>query len=327
MTAVHPDLAEVVRRVRIEGPSRFTVDGAPRDLAEAGVAPAVAGPPGEPPLLPYLSSELYRLYTRSPAAPPPPLDIVLRRDFAAVLSAANEGCGTWEEGWTLASTAAAADGRVAVERDGIVYAAPPGEVRVREYPPRAGSACRVWVGKELRQLVPGFYMALGDATPDGDRGPTVRLYWHLTAEGAAPYLRAVTGALNRAGVPFRTKVVGDPRGYTRADAGVLYLSRADLLAHAETLRTAHRAVSPSLRDHPPLFTLRLGRGWGLAEDPATGESFGQARSAALGRALWSLHAGEGAGLDGALRHEGVDPARPYLRVAGADPYAGLAGDR
>ena len=76
--------------------------------------------------------------------------------------------------------------------------------------------------------MPGFYCAIGDGDEDDARdapAPLVRFYWHLTARAAVPYMAAITGRLNQRGIPFRTKVLSDPNGYGRADAGVLYLER------------------------------------------------------------------------------------------------------
>jgi hypothetical protein len=152
----------------------------------------------------------------------------------------------------------------------------------------------VRVGKELRNLMPGFYVAIGngDAEPaarDLEPGPLLRLYWHLTPEAAVPYLAAMTTALNALGMPFRTKVLSDPATYVRADAGVLYIERRHFGRIRDAVREVHGRVAAALRPEVPLFTRALAPGLGVAEDPGNGLSFGQARCRTAAAALWAAY--------------------------------------
>lgn len=320
MTAApHPDLAAALAVVRIRSPTGYTFAGEERQF------PPPADPAADPPFLAALEQELYaRVYTR-PTPTPPPADFLAQRDHLAALSAANTGGGSWEPGWQVVGLEP--DGRVAVRKDEVTFWVTPDGLRARAGPPAVGGYCRVRVAKEMRSLMPGFYCAIGDGDQHdaGDApAPLVRYYWHLTARGAAAYMAAATAVLNRRAVPFRTKVLSDPNGYGRADAGVLYLERR----HADRLGTAlvdiHRAVAAELRPEVPLFTRPLAPGLGVAEDPGGGQSFGQHRCRLVARAAWAAFAAEADPLGVLADHfqaAGLDPARPHLDPGARDAYA------
>ena len=208
MTSIHADLRAIIQAVEILSPSLYVLRGERREVPAAPDARFVSA----------LTEDLYqRLYLRpsSRQASPPPDDIA-RRDFLAAISAANSGRGTWEPSWTIVRLDP--DGRVVVAKDGLTFWVAPEGVRAGNGELRAGSACRVWVGKELRNLVPGFYIALGDGEGDADdRGdgfePLARYYWHLTLGAAAPFVRAATAILNAAGLPYRIKILREPIAY------------------------------------------------------------------------------------------------------------------
>ena len=173
-----------------------------------------------------LESDLYsKLYTR-PRSMTAASDWLAHLDLVSALSTANTGKGTWEPHWKLGE--ADDDGRIAVTKDELTFWVAPAGLRARDEQIVPGEFCRVRVAKEIRGLVPGFYLAIGDGDEDdrrNDEEPLVRLYWHLTAESAVAYMAAATRVLNAALVPFRTKVLNDPAFYNRADAGVLYFGR------------------------------------------------------------------------------------------------------
>lgn len=319
--------------VDFHSPTRYSFRGEPRDVEVIGgdnMQNGLTPEEGDPPLMPYLAGELYgRLYCRSRAGRPLFSDIPTRRDFANVLSEANVGTGTWERGWRFESMEP--DGSCLVVRDGIRFSTPASGVRAAGAL-RTGFMCRVRVPKELRQLFPHFYFAIGDAEVQEseleDAGGLVRLYWHLTSESAPHYIRQVTEQLNGAGIPFKTKVISDPALYDRADAGVLYVGQKDLRQAWPHIGNVYEAVHPRLRRSVPMLTKRLAPGLGLAEDPGSGDtqSFGSSRCLAIARGLWSAwvdSAGtrdprEGA-ISGLLR-AGVDPERPYLNPGSTDRY-------
>jgi hypothetical protein len=286
---------------------------------------------GEPAVLAALEGELYaRFYTRPTTGDGRAMgDFLARRDLLSALSSANTGRGTWEPGWKLDHFDE--DGRIAVAKDGLTFWVEPSGLRAHSAPMRPGDFCRVLVAKELRSLMPGFYVAIGDGDPDDPNDapePLVRFYWHLRPEAAVPYIAAVTGALNARGVPFRTKVLNDPGAYLRADAGVLYLGRRHFGEIGDAIAQIHRTIASSLRPEVPRFTKQLAPGLGLAEDPSNEQlSFGQHRCRLVARAAWRSFTRNEAGLG--LRSEavaaefravGLDPTRPYLEPHSTDLY-------
>jgi hypothetical protein len=355
MTTIHPDLLAVSDAVEVISPSRYVILGEARDAVPAGAGagplsaippllpwaepapgegpavspPAVAPVPDAPDLLPLLERELYtRLYARACPACAVAADVLALRDHLAALSAANNGRGSWEPGWVIGG--ADGEGRVAVAKDGLTFWAPPEGLRARDVP-RPGDRCRVRVPKELRHLAAGYYLAIGDGDQrdrPGTPEPLTRLYWHLTARAAVPYMAAVTATLNALHVPFRTKVLSDPNMYLRADAAVLYLERRFCPLLGTAIPAIHRRIATDLRPQVPLFTKPLARGLGLAEDPHNGMSFGQHRCKLMALGLWrSFLQGDrtaesrAATLAAVFREAGRDPAAPYLEPGSRDEYA------
>ncbi len=203
------------------------------------------------------------------------------RAFVGRLSQANCGTGTWEPGWVV--RAMEDDGTLAVSKrgDDITLWAQPEQFRPVDGTVTVGSAGRLRLAKELREMLPGYYTMLGDADQpadgNGSQGDTLRFYWHLTPEIAPGWIDELTHRFNTVGVAFHAKVLSDPGAYVRADAGVLYVALADAAAAMALLPDLHRAVSASLRPTTPMFTKRLARGVAIAEDPGDGRSFGQHR--------------------------------------------------
>jgi hypothetical protein len=84
-------------------------------------------------------------------------------------------------------------------------------------------------------------------------------------------MRSVTAKLNRAGIAFQLKALKDPCGYTRCDAAVLYLRKADLEIAASFIGETYRALASELKPLTPSLTQKIGDGLGFAEDPGYGE--------------------------------------------------------
>ena len=321
MSSIHADLLSVLDAVEIRSPTRFAIRDEVRVLHDG------------PPLVPALATDLYtRLYIQ-PSTPDglPPSDLLARRDFLAALSAANAGRGTWERGWTFRRFDE--DGRAVVSKDDITFWVPPSDLRTCSGTPLPSGPCLVRVAKELRYLVPGFYLAIGDGEgDDGDLGddsePLVRFYWALRADAAVPFLATATSTLNEAGLPLRVKVLRNPDAYARADAGVLYLRRRYCDRLGDRLVRIHDAIATGLRPEVPLFTRKLADGLGVAEDPADGSSFGEHRCRVIANGLWeSFEKGDSgpedraATLEKAFREAGLDPMLPHLQPLSRDDYA------
>ncbi len=247
-------------------------------------------------LVQALAAVLYRSFytqgmpvpiSRHAAVPAPPDPV-----FAAALSRANEGRGGWQPGWRV-DRPGPADWEVA--RDGL-------RIRVAPADRRGGPATvSVRRPKEHREASPGFYTALGDAGPrtgGAAREVEVRVYFNLTAAGAAPLVGRCTRLLNAAGLPFELKVVDHPTGFVRADAGVLYLAEHDFERVRPALRELARTCRPHLREEVPAFTRPLAPGVAIGEhDPRLGASFGSTRCQLLAEAIVDAH---GLGLEARL---------------------------
>jgi hypothetical protein len=208
--------------------------------------------------------------------------------FVEALSAANSGSGYWEGGWEARTMV---NGKVAVRKGGLELWArsedclhPEGGVIA------SGTQLRLRLPKEYPSISPGFYTASGDVPLDPEDSQTlVRMYWNLTAEGAVPFVRYATLALNRAHLPFRLKVVNNPARFTRCDAAVVYVPKSDYEAAAEVLEKVYPKVATSLRQGIPALTKPLASGIGLAEDPDQGESFGLHRCQLLAQGMIRAH--------------------------------------
>jgi len=327
MSDTQEDLRAMVEAVHIASPTQFTV---------AGTAHEVAPPrEGEVPLVKALQNELYaRLYTRSQdgaAAETAYFDELSARELIAALSAANCGRGTWEPGWVIQG--AADEGRVPVRKEGLTLWVTPEQFRSPGGSLRPGHRCRVRIGKELRELMLGFYLVIGDGDERDERDDDdvmTRFYFHVRPSGAVPFVAGLTGALNQLHVPFRAKVVNHPALYPRADAGVLYLGKRHYPRVAAALPALYDRLAPHLEPSVPMFTRPLAPGLGLAEDPATEESFGQHRCRLITDALWRAY---GAGRHGtgerlaavcqSLEALGLDPRRLYLQPRSTDVYVAL----
>ncbi len=251
--------------------------------------------------------------------------------FVSFLSRANAGTGGREAGWTLGHVD---DGSFVVARDGLslwLNADDLCRANMSELTP--GAAVVVRMPKELLRLSPGFYMALGDAEfPVDDSVALLRLYWNVRSEGAAALMAALSTRLNQSGVPFRFKVVSEPKRYTRCDAGVLYIRLSDYARVTPVVTEVHEQMAAALKPETPALTKPLAPGLGLAEDPGAAlGSFGMHRCQLLAEAI--LRAAE-LGLtsteerldavESRFHEDGLALEAPYLNPGSEDRYLPLA---
>jgi hypothetical protein len=143
----------------------------------------------------------------------------------------------------------------------------------------------VLLPKEFRTLTPGFYMAFGNMPLSDESGSWLRLYWHMTGQGAVGLVRLLTQRLNGINVPFRLKVLNDIERTLRSDTAVLYINRADWPLVREVIPGVYEAISRAMLGSVPALTKRLAPGLGLAEDPGSGSSFGLNRCTVLAEGL------------------------------------------
>lgn len=245
------------------------------------------------------------------------------------ISAANTSREHWDAGWQLMQTLPS--GQIVAVKGAMTRMVWPGEFHGHGPPGMQlmpGTEISLFAPRESRTSQPGFYFAYGEALADQqeDYG-IVRLYWNVTADGAAPLVGAIMPALNRFAIPFRFKCLYVPELFDRADAAVLYVAKRHYRIVAAILPDVHQAVRAKLRPATPLFSKPLAEGLGFAEDPGNGESFGLNRCRLLAEAACRAHE---RGLDSAeARVEEVARAfavaglsldQPYLNAGSSDRY-------
>ena len=283
-------LAAVVRALSIAGPTSYRWLGRSFRVGESETD---GGRFARDLLAEDVAERLYREFycAGRPTIQPVPVERALaaRATHIDALSAANAGSGMWTTGWTVSSIEREG---VRVHRAGLELLVPSGQLRVRAAgPPASGEDVAVRYPKEFLAVSPGYYIAVGDAAPaEAALKATVRVYLNVAADGAAPLVASLTSLLNQARVPFRLKVLDDPVNFTRCDAAVLFVPRADFHAAAPPLRLAVHALRPWLGGGVPALTKRLRPGVGVAEDPRhAGESFGSHRCRLVALALVDAH--------------------------------------
>jgi hypothetical protein len=180
------------------------------------------------------------------------------------------------------------------------------------FPPRVGD--RVRCPRRLGAVVQdGWWRTWGAGwDPQHHPGPLVRVYLRPLRGAVAPIVHAVTNVLAETD-SWLLKLAPTPEGLLRPDAVVAYLAGAG----RETGRdTVVAAVVGLTGGPPPPLTEPLADGLAWAEDPGTGESFGEVRCAAVAAAYAGLQgsASEGVWLDAVAAEfgrRGLDPAGPH----------------
>ncbi|HEX7104070.1 MAG TPA: lanthionine synthetase LanC family protein [Nitrolancea sp.] len=329
--AYRAQLETLIGALRVGLPDRHRWFGEWSRSAPKDVAPRIDPETRRRLLIAHVQSRLYRqFYLTGGATPDPhaatPLPAPNENPFVHSFAEANRGTGTWQSGWVVVERSEAG---VWAERDGLTVWLEPGEYRnAMGLPATANGAISVLLPKDLPSRSPGFYLAQSDEPFQPSPGDVlVRLYWHLAAAGARLLIASATSRLNAERVPFNVKVLNDPSAYHRYDAGVLYITRQDLIRTSHLLAKVYEDVHHALQPGVPALTKPLAAGLGLAEDPGTGESFGLHRCRLLAEAL--VEAAEQQivnppdlldAVEDHLRHAGIDPAHPYLRTNSVDDY-------
>ncbi|WP_433514694.1 T3SS effector HopA1 family protein [Nonomuraea sp. CA-143628] len=321
-------VAEAVAATRIHPPTRYTWFGRMSPRLTVRAARVLSPRAGRDYLVHRLAGQLYGDFYRRGRAEPPRWSAqgssASRSGFAAALSAANCGQGYLDDGWQVRGI----DERgVMVVKNGLELTVHATELAGV---PVVGERAAMRLPKELFEISPGFYLARADRPMDtGPSGRVVRLYWNLRADGAVPFVGAATRLLNSAGAAFQLKVLNDPGAFSRCDAGVVYLARDDYPELADLMLTLHAEIGGFLSPRTPVFTAELAPGLGFAEDPGTGESFGEHRCRLLAEALvrshesgWTDDAARLAAVEERFARAGIDLDAPHLSPdPPADPDA------
>ena len=311
-------LAAVLRAVTVTSSTSFTWFGRPSRPLPPDLRAAVHPSAARAYLVEALQRELYRsFYIAGRPVPASGERLAPARPdeaFVDALSQANAGAGGWQLGWRIESVQ---PGSATLTRDGLTVRA-----CVSDY-----TEDRVRRPKELRAASPGFYTALGDRRPA--EADEVRMYFHVSAAGAAPLVAACTRLLNHAEVPFALKVADSPAGFHRCDAAVLYLERGAFHGARRMLANMASACAPHLRVAVPAFTKALTRGVAVGEHhPSLGASFGAGRCRLVAESLVEAHERRAGRLDERVdavarrfADHGLDVDAPHLAPGSATDYA------
>ena len=283
MSAARRLVREVIEATRFHSSTRYSWFGRMSPRLPPRILAALTARSARDHLVHSLAEQLYRdFYVRGRAEPAQwtsTSPTVTLRTFEAALSAANCGRGYVDGGWQLR---AVERGWAVVAKDGLELTMNRSEVLGDD----DGEAVALRMPKELLRIAPGFYTACGDTSPEVlGTEPLLRLYWHLSPSGAIPFVSTATRRLNAARIAFRLKVLNDPGSFNRCDAGVIYLNGSQ--AWRAAAQAVHDDVAGHLLPRIPAFTESLAPGLGMAQDPGTGESFGQHRCRLLADGLVS----------------------------------------
>jgi hypothetical protein len=278
------------------------------------------------PMLGLLQMQVYsRLYTRAKG------DATMGEDLTPLLSAANRGNERWEDGWMVLS--GVAGGMITATRDNVTA-----NFLAHQYVAAAGGAIppgtrlTVLMTKEAPQWQEGFYYAISEVPIDVRyESRQMRIYFHISEEGAAPLVSAITEIVNAFRVPFRFKVLNRRGTFGRTDAAVLFAPKRYASIIGRLLPRIIDRIKDHLGDATPLMALRVAPGVSIAEDPATGaDSFGTHRTRLLSLAIWNAYTrgsqsleARMAALEELFRTNGLRIDRPYLNAGSADPYEAL----
>jgi hypothetical protein len=229
-----------------------------------------------------LSEAIYQqLYCRSGSDRSRREEFGARRRFLSILSQVNAGRTTVEGGWNWIANEA---NQIVVEKYGVRFYCYD-VLEGRDFYVLSNGGLALRVPAEQARLLPGFYLAMGEALEENEDDILTRVYWHVRPDGAQVLLSLISDAFNQMKVPYRVKVVSDPSAYRRADSGVLYFRRRHWPCASSLLARIYDKIEGQLAGSVPLFTKPLAPGLAAAEDPGDGKSFGQSRCDLIGRAI------------------------------------------
>jgi hypothetical protein len=275
------ELEQIISEIEISSPTSFTFEGKTITVKEDSAAASTLAP--TVPLVAELQNMLYqhcycRRWKQQSSPGTMPAVAVPDPGFVAQLSQANASVPRWDADWHVRRVEN--NGQIWAEKAGVVRILLPGEYMNFNgpgVPLKAGGSVTILAAKESTTLQPGLYFAFSETVMASDHLDIVRFYWNIGSEGVVDLLRMVSREMNRFQVPFQFKGSIYRHGYDRRDAAVLYVQRKFFPIVKELASGWSQVCGPHLRDDVPLFTLRLEKGVGLAEDPGTGESFGMNR--------------------------------------------------
>ncbi len=316
-------LLQILRTVKILSPASLSFGGSFCSLPGSQSQRSA--------MIQHLGRELYlNCYSRNFKEPVTDLaSTSANYGFVNQLSLANSSREYLNRGWQIISVMPT--GHYIASKNGLTRILFAGEfISHGDFrgPLQEGAMISIFCPRESMTMHPGFYYVFGEALGDQqDDSGLLRFYWNIQAEGAVSLISLITERLNRFQLPFRFKIVNNPRGFDRSDTAILYVNQTYYRPVAELIAEVYQKVSHRLETDTPLFSKQLAPGLGLAEEPTTGESFGQQRCRILAEALWNIydqHFKEDETQLNEIRKQlelsGINPDLPYLNAGSTGEY-------
>lgn len=245
-----------------------------------------------------------------PEAAPPPFD-----SLSSALSAVVDHAVPWSDDWIAQSVLPG--GAILAARGQVQRLLPLGQFAGKDRPGMPivpGDRVAAPVLFHWLDAATGQWAARSVAPPPEQ---LVRLYLNVAATHVGQAIGPLARWLVQDGIPFSLKCPATSRGFSRADALVLYFDQSGWTAIEDRAMACIAQFAAVLRRGQPSLTRELAPGVGFAEDPGDGQSFGQHRC----RLLAPVVAGEWtdlqdlvAKLRAALQNAGVDAGRPWRRA-------------
>jgi hypothetical protein len=259
-------------------------------------------------------------------ATPDPTDL----NLVDALRAVHADSERWENGGEISGVSNR--GRIAVSHGERRRIATRVDVLPERHPclaPRPGEPTRFTARRDSVDETGAFWFTwCGDWNEDEIPSDLVRMYWHVPRRQTPALVRSLTAHLASAGCSYAMKIAVEDREAERVDRAVVYLTPDAVPRAAPALRSAYHDVAHRLRDTVPRLTLRLAPGLSVAEDPGSGESFGQHRCRLIAEALAAAEGCDRSGRALAVlrrfTEEGIDPAYPHLRPGSHADLGALA---
>ncbi len=331
---LHHDINEVLNAINLFSETSYSINGTVRDLSniklklENGEILQADDHNKASFYKDILKTDIYNQLYKKGSSEKVFIDRVDSDRFMFQLSKANNGNGTWEDQWFIVGEELNTE-LVIVKKNKLMFWVSKDEVMCKDNKFERGAPCLVKVGKEVKNLRPGFYMAFGNKNKEevlNYSDQLTRFYWHLTPSAAIKYIELITSELNAIGCCFRTKVLSNANAYDRSDAGVLYLDKSQLSIALPVISKVHAILKPSLKHKTPLFTKTLGKGLSFAEDPQNGSSFGISRAQIIANTLYNCFDNEVKSEEvkdeiyAAFYTHGISPQMPYSSVQRLNEY-------
>jgi hypothetical protein len=206
-------------------------------------------------------------------------------EFYDHLHTRNKSEGYWSHNWQVVREET--DGTFAVHKNGLTLHVDPNlHLLPTTQEVTVGKFVSIKMPKNLVQK--GFYMAVANAGSQNGHNIT-RIYFNLTAEGAAAIMESLTAQLNNIPISFSFKALYNPSDYGRYDSAVLYFNKDQYEIVHPALERIYADNQSYFYQQVPLFTKQLAPGLACAEEPnqkfGDQESFGTNRCQIIANGL------------------------------------------